>query len=61
MKAIISIADDDGNIIEKEKVVCPYSVIVNADEDKVPTKTMYFNFAITMCLESVKKNRISAE
>ena len=51
MKAIVTVIDNDGRVIEKDKVIMPYNnEIINAPKDCVATKTTYFRFGITECL-----------
>ena len=50
MKAIITIIDNDGRIIEKDKVIKPYLEAIDNPENMIPTKTTYFRFGITTCL-----------
>lgn len=50
MKAIVTVIDNDGRTIEKDKVIMPYDEIIDTQKDCIPTKTTYFRFGITECL-----------
>ena len=56
MKAIVTVIDDDGRVLEKDKVIMPYKVVnwedevIDTPKDGVSTKTTYFRFGITECL-----------
>lgn len=51
MKAIVTIIDDDGTIIEKDKVVFPYSEVETTEPFLIPTITTYFRFGITKVIK----------
>ena len=50
MKAIVTVIDNDGRVIEKDKVIMPYDEIIDLPKDCVATKTTYFRFGITECI-----------
>lgn len=50
MKAIVTVLDDDGRIIEKDKVIFPCDEHLNGSEDYVVTKTTVFRFGIVECI-----------
>lgn len=56
MKAIVTIINDDGDIIEKDKVLTPCDeYITNYPSDIIPTKTTVFRFSITEALNQHQK------
>ena len=50
MKAIVTVIDNDGRVLEKDKVIMPYNEVIDTPKDCVPTKTTYFRFGIAECL-----------
>lgn len=50
MKAIVMVIDNDGRVIDKDKVIMPYNEIIDTPKDSIPTKTTYFRFGVTECL-----------
>lgn len=54
MKAIVTVIDDNGRVIEKDKVIPPYNEAISGEE--IPTKTTYFRFGITELYERQKRD-----
>ena len=50
MKAIVTVIDNDGRVIDKDKVIMPYDEIIDTHKERIPTKTTYFRFGVTECL-----------
>ena len=50
MKAIVTVIDNDGRVIDKGKIIMPYNEIIDIPKDSIPTKTTYFRFGVTECL-----------
>ena len=60
MKAIVTVIDNNGRVIEKDKVIPPYNEAIS--EGGTPTKTTYFRFGITELYEGQKlKGDIDAD
>ena len=57
MKALITVIDNDGRIIEKNKVIMPYDEIIDAHTDCVATKTTCFRFEITELLHGLSSEK----
>lgn len=55
MKAIVTIIDDDGRVIERNKVIKPYDAMrVDAPKDCVPLRVTHFRFDVMECLYDVQ-------
>ena len=52
MKAIVTVIDDNGRVIEKDKVIPPYNEAISVEG--IPTKITYFRFGITELYEGQK-------
>ena len=46
MKAVVTIIDDDGRILEKDKVIEHSKEVIDVGEGSITTITTYFNFMI---------------
>ena len=62
MKAIVTIIDNQGRVLQKDKVIVPTEAVINTytDEDGVklkPTKTTYFKFAITEIISETESEK----
>lgn len=53
MKAVVTIIDDNGRIIDKDKIIFPYDEHINGAKDCIATKTTIFRFGITECIDFI--------
>ena len=56
MKAIVTVINDYGEVVEKDKVIKPFDEYITSNpKDIVNTKTTVFKFAITEALNQHQK------
>lgn len=62
MKAIITVINDYGEVVEKDKVITPFDEYITSNpKDIVNIKTSWFKFCVTEALNQHQKIHIPKE
>lgn len=56
MRAVVTVINDEGEVVEKDKIIMPYEeYITNNPKDIAPIKTTIFRFGINEALNQHEK------